>query len=215
VETAELTDIQFFDTNDTIYGLTYGQWTVKWWDWIMSIPDKISPLNDTTGALWNIDQPSSDVWFLIGNYATETEKNEKFPHRKIEDMGSGRSVLFPVLNCMATFLEYSGPPYYLRTHEDLLNHVDKDVNSVVKKDLFINDKRYLATRVSSHPKIIKTTITKDNAFRIRNFGITDAAADGFWAFIKILNKGHYTIRFEGSCENGRLCAGASYEIDVV
>ncbi|HKQ21759.1 MAG TPA: hypothetical protein VJS91_06950 [Nitrososphaeraceae archaeon] len=212
--TAEVTDIQLFDKSDKIYGLTYGQWTVKWWDWIMPIPDAESPLNDKTGSRWKKNQPSSDVWFLIGDFAEDPKKKKPYT-RVINDMDSGRSVLIPVLNCMATFLEYGGEPWNLKTHEDLLNHVAVDVSSVVKKDLFINDERYDPIRVSSDPKITQTTIIPDNAFGIKNFGVTDAAAEGYWAFIKLINKGHYTIRLEGSCESGRLCAGAAYEIDVI
>jgi hypothetical protein len=214
VTTTEFDQIQFFGDIDRPYGITYGEWTAKWWDWIMPIQSEKSPLNDETGALWNTNQPSSDVWFLIGNFATEASKYKTFPHRKIR-MESGRSILFPVLNCMATFLEYSGPPYYLKTHEDLIRHVERDVNSVVKKELFINNEKYDPIRISSDPKIIKMTIFKDNAFNIKNSGITDAAANGYWAFIKPLSKGNYKIHFEGSCESGRLSAGASYDLDIV
>lgn len=209
--TTEFDEIQLFGITDKPYGTTYGAWTIKWWDWIMPIPKEKSPLCDDTGDLWDIDQPSSDVWFLIGNFAREYKTEQKnFPYRKIK-MSSGRSVLFPVLNCMATFLEYQD----LKTHEDLLRHVGNDVNSVVKKELFINKKRYEPVRISSDPKIFKVTIIEDNAFDIKTSGLTDAAADGYWAFLKPLSKGNYTIRFEGSCENGRLSAGASYELDVV
>jgi hypothetical protein len=215
VTTTEVDEIQFFDGTDKPYGLTYGEWTTKWWDWIMPIPKERSPLHDITGSRWNTNQPSSDVWYLIGNFATEENvKKRIFPRRRIT-VEAGRSILFPVLNCMASFLEYSGDPYHLKTHEDLIRHVENDVNGVKRKDLFINNKKYDPIRIASDPKIIKVSVIKDNAFDIKNSGITDAAADGYWAFIKKLYKGHYTISFEGSCEMGRLGAGASYEIDVV
>jgi hypothetical protein len=210
VTTIEFDEIQFFGGMDRPYGLTYGEWTTKWWDWIMAIPRQKSPLHDETGALWTANQPSSDVWFLIGNFATEASKYKTFPRRKIK-MQFGRSIMFPVLNCLATFLEYQD----LKTHEDLLKHVGNDVNSVVKKKLSINKKMYEPVRISSEPKIFKLTIPEDNAFDIKNSGLTDAAADGYWAFIKPLSRGNYTIGFEGSCENGRLSAGASYELDIV
>jgi hypothetical protein len=213
--TAEaIEDIKVFGAEDKPYGLTYGEWTTRWWDWIMTIPKEKSPLLDDTGARWNTNQPSSDIWYLIGNFATEENaKKRMFPQRKIT-MGAGRSVLFPVLNCIASFLEYSGPPFYLKTHEDLLKHVQNDVNSVIRKDLFINNKKYDPLRIASDPKIVKVTIIENNAFDIKNTGLTDAAADGYWVFLRPLSKGNYTIKFEGSCENGRLSAGASYEIDV-
>ena len=43
---------------------------------------------------------------------------------------------------------------------------------------------------------------------------TDATADGYWIFLKPLPRGVYTIRFEGSCEFGRLNSGAVYEIEI-
>jgi hypothetical protein len=211
----ELDEIQFYGGLEKPYGLTYGGWTTKWWDWIMAIPREKSPLHDGTGALWITNQPSSDVWFLIGNFAQEyppecPTEQKNFPHRKIK-IQAGRSILFPVLNCLATFLEYPR----LKTHEDLVRHVRNDVNSVVNKKLFINQKGYEPICISSDPEIFKVTIIDGNAFGIKNSGLTDAAAYGYWAFIKPLSKGNYTIRFEGSCESGRLSAGASYDLDIV
>jgi len=211
VTTTEFDEIQLFADTDKPYGFTYGEWTTKWWSWIMPIQKERSPLHDETGALWNTNQPSSDVWFLIGNFAREYKTEQKnFPHRKIR-MQAGRSILLPVLNCMATFLEYQD----LKTHEDLLRHVENDVNSVVIKKLFINEKMYEPVRISSDPRVFKVTIIEDNAFDIKNLGLTEAATDGYWAFIKPLSKGNYRIHFEGSCEYGRLSAGASYELDVI
>ena len=208
-------EIQVFGAEDKPYGFTYGEWTVKWWDWIMAIPKGKSPLLDDTGSRWNTNQPSSDVWYLIGNFATEENAEKRiFPRRKIT-MEAGRSVLIPVLNCMASFLEYSGPPFYLKTYDDLLRHVNKDVNSVIRKDIFINNKKYDPIRIAADPKIVKATVIEDNAFNIKNTGSTHAAADGYWVFLKPIPKGNYAIHFEGSCENGRLSAGASYDIDAV
>lgn len=214
--TTEFEDIQFFDIFDKPYNFTYGAWTTKWWNWILSIPKEVNPLSDETGEHWNINQPMSDVYYLAGNFAKEFKTEKKtFPCRIIKQMQSGRSILFPVLNCVASFLEYSAPPKNLRTHDDLLRHVDTDVNSVVKKDLFINNRKYEPVRISSDPKIFKLKIIEGNALNIHDSGVTDAAADGFWVFIKSLSSGHYTLGFEGSCENGRLSAGALYEIDVI
>ena len=83
----------------------------------------------------------------------------------------------------------------------------RDVDSVVKKEVFINYKRYEPVRIQTEPRIFKVPIIEDNAFEIKNSGITEAAAEGYWVFLKPLSKGHYSIRFEGSCENGRLSAG--------
>jgi hypothetical protein len=49
-------------------GLSYPQWSVKWWQWVTSIPVPINPWQDTTGAYCDVDQ-SGPVWFLSGTGA--------------------------------------------------------------------------------------------------------------------------------------------------
>jgi len=203
----ESEQIQLFMQTDMPYGITFGAWTVKWWQWAFSIPIHINPLIDQSGQHWNIAQPSSDVWFLVGIVGGH---NTTFPHRNIK-IEFGRSILFPVLNCEANPLEYPN----LKTDEDLVRHVVDDVNTVVKKEVFINGIRLNPVRVPSDPRIFKLTINEDNAFRITNSGSSYAAADGYWVFLKPLQRGNYSVRFEGSCEFGRLNAGANYEIEIV
>lgn len=199
--------IQLFTETEKPYGRTYGDWTVEWWKWVLSIPMSINPLTDDTGQHWNVCQPSSHVWFLAGCLPG---KDERFPHRNIK-IGSGRSVLFPILNCEANSLEYPD----LTSHEDLLKHVLDDINSIRKRDVFINGTRLNPTRVQSDPRIFKVTINEDNIFGVKNPSSTDATADGYWTFLKPLPRGRYTVHIEGSCEFGRLKSGAIYEIEIV
>ena len=126
-------------------------------------------------------------------------------------MDSGRSILFPVLNCEANLLEDPD----LKTHEDIRNHVINDVNTVVKKNWTINGNKIDPSRVPSDPLVFRLTIPENSAFGIQNSGSTDASADGYWIFLKPLPKGNYDIRFEGSCEFGRLNSGADYELQIV
>jgi hypothetical protein len=199
--------IPLFLATEKPYGISYGAWTAKWWQWILSIPKPISPLLDETGEYWMIDQPSSDVWFLAGCYR---DFEEKFPHRSIE-MPSGRGILFPVLNCEANPLEYPK----LQNHEDLINHVASDVSTVVKKTVSINGISVNPSRVQSDPRIFRVILTSNNVFDTVSSGTTCARADGFWIFLKPLPIGKYNICFEGSCEFGSLHSGADYELSIV
>lgn len=198
--------IQLYSVTDDPYGITFGGWTVKWWQWALSINKDINPLTDRTGQYWNVHQPSSDVYFLVGSVGGI---DKTFPRRTVE-IESVRGILFPVLNCEANSLEYPE----LKTHDDLLKHVVDDVNTVVRKDVFINGIRLNPARIPSDPRIFSVTINQDNAFNIMNSGSTEAAADGYWIFLKPLPKGNYTLEFEGSCEFGKLNAGASYELKI-
>jgi hypothetical protein len=87
--------VEYFGTDDRPYGKTYGQWTVKWWQWALSIPKPISPILDETGKNAHIGQPEKDVWFLAGTFASEDSTKE--PHRVIT-VPSGRAILFPIIN---------------------------------------------------------------------------------------------------------------------
>ena len=50
-------------------GVTYGEWTAKWWQWLLSIPGPVNPNLDTTGANCAQGQ-SGPVWFLAGRFSS-------------------------------------------------------------------------------------------------------------------------------------------------
>ena len=198
--------LETFDSVSNPYGKSYGYWTTQWWMWALSTPKKMNPVMDEDGKNWNINQPDANVWFLAGRFGSS---EKKYPYRRIS-IPSGRSVLFPVLNCEANPLEYPE----LKTHDDLKKHVINDVNTVVKKDCYINGVKFEPKRIASDPDIFQIFIDNDNYFGIKG-GFTHAAADGYWIFLKILPKGKYSISFEGSCEFGTLNAGAKYELQII
>ena len=47
------------------FGVTYGEWTARWWEFMVSIPAPNNPILDTTGADCGIAQ-AGPVWFLEG-----------------------------------------------------------------------------------------------------------------------------------------------------
>ena len=118
-------EIISYEKGSKPYGLTYGTWSVKWWQWALSTPVSISPIADYNGRAWNINQPPSNVWFLAGKFGN-TDKN--FPNR-VTKLPAGRSIRFPVLNCEANPLEYPE----LKTYDQLIKRVTDDVNTVIKR----------------------------------------------------------------------------------
>jgi hypothetical protein len=123
---------------------------------------------------------------------------------------AGRSILFPVINCEANQLEYPE----LKTHQDVIERVERDEDSIVKRECFVNGKRIDAVRVKSDPIIFDLNITEDNIANVKNGGITSASADGYWVFLKPLPAGEHIISFGGECEYGKLSSGASYALGV-
>ena len=46
------------------YGLTFAQWSEKWWLWSVSIPEPANPLKDDTGKNSGIGQNDPNVWYI-------------------------------------------------------------------------------------------------------------------------------------------------------
>ena len=148
-------NISFYDPSEYIYGLSYGAWTVKWWQWIWSIPDANNPINDLIGKSASLNQPDRDVWFLVGTWATERLIN--IPNREVT-IPADRAILFPVINCEANPIEYP----YLKTNEDIINHVVNDENTIVLKEAYINNIPIPSQRIRSDPILFPLKIPDKN-----------------------------------------------------
>jgi hypothetical protein len=122
-----------------------------------------------------VNQPVDDVWFLAGKFGTE---NKDIPQRQCT-IPVGRSILFPIINCEANQLEYPE----LKTELDIIDHVSRDEDNIVKKGCFVNGERIAIERVQSDPPKFPVTINEDNALGIKGGGSTIAAADGYWVFL--------------------------------
>jgi hypothetical protein len=53
-----------FPVDSKPYGLTYGEWTARFWQWLHSIPKPDNPAADTTGKNCAIKQ-TGPVWFYL------------------------------------------------------------------------------------------------------------------------------------------------------
>ena len=116
--------IEFFTPRDTPYGLTYGQWTVKWWQWALSIPKKNNPLLDDIGCFADVGQ-NGPVWFIAG-----TLGENKLPRRACT-IPSSKAVLFPVINYETDVIQ--DPE--LVDEIDLVEHVSQDMDDIITKEV--------------------------------------------------------------------------------
>jgi hypothetical protein len=197
---------QFFTSDSRPYGLTCGQWTVMWWQWFLSTPKAVNPVLDESGKFASVNQPHKDVWFLAGKIGNE-DKN--IPSRFCR-IPSGRSILFPVINCEANPLEFPE----LTTEQDLIEHVNRDENTIITKVCSVNGRRIPVQRIKSDPSVFEVRINEDNVCDLKGGGITLASGDGYWVFLKPLPLGDHFISFRGSCEKGKLNSGANYRLKV-
>jgi hypothetical protein len=201
-----LDEILFFTADSAPYGKTYGNWTVEWWRWALAIPKSINPVLDRTGEYAGVDQQNKDVLFLTGKLADE----ERSVPNRCCTISTKKSILFPVINCESNQLEHPE----LRTHQDIIERVKRDEDTIIKKECFVDGKKIPVQRVKSDPTIFELSMVKDNLFNVKGGESTCASSDGYWVFLKPLPIGKHVISFKGSCEYGRLNSGAIYHLEV-
>lgn len=194
--------IEFYIPEDRPYGLTYGQWTVRWWQWANSLSKAVSAIFDTTGRFAHVNQ-KGPVWFLAG-----TAGENKTPKRTCH-VPREKSILFPVINYEMNELERPE----LKTESQLVNHVVEDINDIVTKDAIVDGINIPIYRVRSDPPTFPLIINEDNGLGIPG-GSTEAAADGYWVFLKDLPSGEHNIYFHGSCSGGTRTASANYQLRI-
>jgi len=188
----------FFFPDDEPYGISYGKWTTKWWEWCFSNPISMSPLTDESGKYSHLNQ-NGPVWYLCGTFG-----ENKFPKRKCT-VPPKKGILFPVINYIYVLDSRITSEY------DLAQHVKRDIDDIVKLEVIVDNKVGRAYRVGSDPENFLLNIREDNKLGL-SVGLNKASSDGYWVFLKPLPPGEHNIYFHGSCSGGARSATASYQI---
>src|SRR5919112_2927463 len=55
-----------FTLDSQPYGVSYAEWTAKFWQWLLEQPFDNNPVNDQTGKNCANNQKDPNVWFIPG-----------------------------------------------------------------------------------------------------------------------------------------------------
>lgn len=176
-----------FPANTTQYNLTYGDWTAKWWQWLVSIPQDRNPAVDETGENCGEGQ-SGPVWFLSGTFGGLAARNCDIP--------AGKSILFSALNAECSYAEYPD----LRTESELRSCAVSSNDGVTELMVTIDGQtieysQLISYRVQS--PLFNLTLPENNIFGLPA-STTQAVSDGFWVFLPPLGPGQHEIHFRGA-----------------
>jgi hypothetical protein len=176
---------EIFPPDSEPYGLTYGEWSAKWWQWTLPIPADKNPINDKTGEYCDLNQ-SGPVWFLAGTSGFPAERTCTIPE--------GKAVLFPIVNGQGSYVENP----LIKTESELralgksaldqVTLVEATVDGVKLDDL----KNY---RVQS--PLFNFTYPENNLGGVPS-GPSQAVADGYWVMLHPLPVGEHTIHFKAA-----------------
>jgi hypothetical protein len=172
-----------FPPDSQPYGLTYGEWTAKWWQWAHSIPTENNPMLDETGEdCVQAQNQTNPVWFLAGTSGGSVERMCTIP--------AGKAILFPVVNTVNIRAASETDEELLagaKNQADLVTTLEVSIDDVPLQDL----RNY---RIQS--PFFDVTLPNDNIFGISG-GTYRSIADGYWVFIEPLPPGQHEIRLHG------------------
>jgi hypothetical protein len=179
------------------HGMTYGEWSAKWWQWAYSLPVDQNPFFDENGSCANgANGQSGPVWFLTGviNQSGTAVRNCTIP--------AGKTLFFPILNVEAATLEGNGSNLdelraALKTYMDvvIVSSVAADIDGTPVQDV-------PAYRAES-PLFTYGPLPENNVLAYFGWdapaGATSlSAADGYYLMLAPLPVGKHVIHFTGT-----------------
>lgn len=172
-------------------GMTYAEWSAKWWQWAMAMPLEEHPLADTANC--STDQ-SGHVWFLGGSFtSTEVVRNCTVP--------VGKAIFFPILNTECSTAE--PPPFYGGTEQELRDCAKGWVDGATGTYSIdgVEGQSLEPYRVQS-PLFSFGPLPVNNVLFIDEGLSGDSISDGYWLMVAPLSAGQHTIDFVGTFANG-------------
>jgi hypothetical protein len=184
--------------NSAPHGMTYGEWSAKWFKWAYEPSPANSPVRDTTGANCAVGQ-SGQVWFLAGTF---------FPPGppvvvRSCTIPAGQMLFFPVGNgfCAGDGFPngFAGERACATQFAASLSGFSADVDEVpinnLQADLVHNYYRALSPEFD-------LVLGADNIFGAPAGTYSPGAGDGVYLMLAPLSPGKHTIHFHADVTAG-------------
>lgn len=199
-----LEGLKIFPFDAYPYGLSYEQWSMKWWRWILQIPEKNNPAFDITGRNAYFKQDNPHVFFLCQTFDNKSSS----PCRAVT-IQKGTSLFFPVINWISIYPEDG------KSDVDLVLKAEAKMNTIGDLELQINGRPMCTNlekyRVKSRP--FHVNLPRNNILKLKP-GIKKVASDGYWVLTGAITEPIHLVTF-GSCTAGVTKIGVKYEINIV
>ncbi len=186
------------------YGLSYAEWSVKWWQWVFSLPATNSPILDTGDCSASQSGP---VWFLAGSFSPGSVT-------RACTIPAGKALFFPLANAWA---DNTGCPTYTTfTAAELEGFAVSlvDGQGVVTCTIDGVPVQGVASTVGSAyrvgPQVFSYTLASTDNILANGIGplfsvdltcipngttVAPAAEDGVYLMVAPLSAGHHAIHF--------------------
>jgi hypothetical protein len=89
--------ISIYSISSKPFGLTYAEWSVKWWQWLLSIPKPNNPAIDSSGLHAAASQSDPNMFFLC-----QTIEGVDLIPTRTTSIPAGRAIFMPIINWIST-----------------------------------------------------------------------------------------------------------------
>lgn len=180
---AQNNESPLFGLDETPFGITNEEWTAKWWKWLMEIPQPQNPAVDSDGKYCRLGQNDPNVWYITGTFGGKADRKCEIPFGKAIFFGHG-------YECS------TAETPNLNSYGELLNCASEELKTLVDPRMFAAtlDGKPL-TNLTSYKAIsppFEVNLPEDNIWGVKG-GLTAAAADTYFIFIKPLERGNHTF----------------------
>jgi hypothetical protein len=191
-----------FPLDSKPFGTSYEDWTVKFWQWLISIPADRSPVTDQTGERCGEKQGDLPVFFLAFSF-----RDGARVHRTCT-LPTGKAILIPVNVVEVSFAEFPGAKdddlHKLATDDESSNpFVSLSVDGKEFNELKSTDGNRLPDlkEFRVHSRAFELTLPDHPIFKEARPGTTRAVSDGYWVILEPLQPGSHDIHFEARLTN--------------
>jgi hypothetical protein len=200
-DTVNTTGLDVFPPDSKPYGLTYGEWTAKWWQWAYSMPEEDSPIVDENGRNCANNQ-SGPVWFLAGTGGGAVTRECTIP--------SDKGILIPIINVECD--SAAGPA--AETEAELRSCAKADQDTVITKEITIDGANIgnLDSYRFQSP-LFNLTYPENNIAGIAP-QTTKAVSDGFWILLEPLPPGTHEVHFKAALGDPTAIGTTNFALDV-
>jgi hypothetical protein len=196
-------NVKIYHQNSKPLGLTFSEWSAKWWRWLLLIPKSLNPAMDSSGQNASLGQANSKVFFLCQTIEAVNEQ----PSRKI-CIQRGTSLFLPVINWISNFYEHGN------TERDLIDVATKRMDTIGNLEFNLNGNNIQGLgKYRFQSKFFTVELPKDNILDLPP-GKARLISDGYWVFTEPIIA-DITIFTFGSCSSGVTKIGVRYYIKVI
>lgn len=175
------------------YGLTFPQWSEKWFRWFISVPQPENPFNDNTGKNCAVGQNDPNIWFITGAGSGTVVRSCTVP--------SGKAILFQPAGNECSYAENPS----LKTESELRScAIAGDQVTSIHVSIDGRSLQNLQNYIVQTP-LFDLTFPENNIFGAPA-GPSKAVGHAYVVFLQPLAAGNHDIHFDqvtlGSPETG-------------